>query len=300
VTSLNSTMTDSHKSCSRPTFSGLLCDSFVEGTELEHISTTLSLKVLRVLLGTVVGEIDARGSAACGMSRFTSAYIDKLRALLPVIDESAQIAEVASSVQKPEQLPDMLQTCVNAVRNLAVGGRPMLIPGGWLGLLSDGAVMHIVYRTGADAYSFVTCNTGDGLQYHASTPCDSDATPPKIKYATSMRLDDVPSARMLDAGFWLMLFTQVRARRVRVVVARADCVCTRVQWIKQPPSEYHRVELIYDVLLPWLVAPRLVAEVCSRASMLMLTHCCRRQPLLHALTLDSLGVRYHIVDGVSL
>ncbi|KAE8905162.1 hypothetical protein PF005_g9007 [Phytophthora fragariae] len=29
-------------------------------------------------------------------------------------------------------------------------------------------------------------------------------------------------------------------------------------WVRKPPSEYHRVETIYDVLLPWLAGDKLL------------------------------------------
>ena len=118
------------------------------------------------------------------------------------------------------------------IDGLTVGGKPLLLPGGWAGLVSRASVMHIVERTGSDEYAFVTCNTGSGLQYHQSTPCDSSETPPKLKYRASMRIERVPGVRMRDAGFWTMLFSQ---------------------WLNEE-SEYHRVEVLYDALLPWLCA----------------------------------------------
>ena len=37
------------------------------------------------------------------------------------------------------------------------------------------------------------------------------------------------------------------------------------QWLKQPPSEYHRAEVLYDVLLPWLAGTTLPQAVASAA-----------------------------------
>ena len=71
-----------------------------------------------------------------------------------------------------------------------------------------------------------------GLNYHPSCGCDDDETLPKLKYQTVFSIDDVPGHRMKDPAFWAMLFGLWMRRK--------------------PPSEHHRVEVIYDVLLPWL------------------------------------------------
>lgn len=107
----------------------------------------------------------------------------------------------------------------------------MLAPGGWSGLTSRGNVMLIVHRTGQDMYSLVVCNPGHGLEYHPSTGSASDSDPPKIKHKTCLRMDSIPGSKIKDAGFWSLAFAL---------------------WVKNPPSEYHRVEVLYDVLLPWL------------------------------------------------
>lgn len=70
------------------------------------------------------------------------------------------------------------------------------------------------------------------MEYHPSIGCENDLTPPKIKYKTCLRFNGIPHNRIIDVGFWSMSFSL---------------------WLKQPPSEFHRVEIIYDVLLPWLV-----------------------------------------------
>jgi len=92
-------------------------------------------------------------------------------------------------------------------------------------------IIHIIERVDTD-YSFITCNSGTGLEYHPSTAADCDKAPPKNKYKTCIRINDIPSERILDMGFWAIFFSL---------------------WMKkEPASEYHRVEVIYDVLLPWL------------------------------------------------
>jgi hypothetical protein len=63
-----------------------------------------------------------------------------------------------------------------------------------------------------------------GLKYHPSTGSDTYATPPKIKFKTCIRFDGISAVKMTDVAFWSLAFAL---------------------WLKDPPSEYHRVEVIY-------------------------------------------------------
>lgn len=108
----------------------------------------------------------------------------------------------------------------------------MIIPGGWDGLTTRGTVIYLVQRNDQQNYSLVLCNTGLGLEYHPSNACESDQTPPKIKYRTSVKFDQIPKERICSVALWSIAFTL---------------------WTKGQASEYSRVEVIYDVLLPWLV-----------------------------------------------
>jgi hypothetical protein len=121
---------------------------------------------------------------------------------------------------------------------------PMLLVGGWRGLQSEATLVHVIEQQRNTA-SVTTLATGAGLEYHPMTPCDTDATPPKVKYATSLRVDDVRLERVHSPAFWTMMLAQ---------------------WLREDGSEYHRVEMIYDVLLPWLVAPRALSAAAAAAA----------------------------------
>lgn len=58
----------------------------------------------------------------------------------------------------------------------------------------------------------------------------SDSSTAKIKYRTCLRIENIPAARMTDLAFWSTLFSL---------------------WMGGAREE-SRVEVIYDVLLPWL------------------------------------------------
>eukprot|EP01098_Paradermamoeba_levis_P013606 TRINITY_DN6237_c0_g1_i2.p1 TRINITY_DN6237_c0_g1~~TRINITY_DN6237_c0_g1_i2.p1 ORF type:complete len:374 (-),score=72.24 TRINITY_DN6237_c0_g1_i2:3-1124(-) len=117
-------------------------------------------------------------------------------------------------------------------------GQQLVIPGGWISLTTSGTVLYIIERE-LDDFSFVVCNSGGGLEYHPSTVevlknnNPNLAPDTKLKYKTCLRIDHVALERISDVGFWALAFTL---------------------WAKNPPSEYHRVEILYDVLLPWIAA----------------------------------------------
>lgn len=78
-------------------------------------------------------------------------------------------------------------------------------------------------------------------------PCDYHPTQPtrdKIKYCASIRLDDIPAFKIMDPIFWTIMFSL---------------------WMKEP-GEYHKGQVIYDVLLPWLVDGLLPSAIARSAS----------------------------------
>ncbi|OQR84514.1 hypothetical protein ACHHYP_13291 [Achlya hypogyna] len=105
-------------------------------------------------------------------------------------------------------------------------GVPYVVPGGWVGKLSRSALLYVVEKTGADEYSFTVCNRGPGSDYHPTEPTNL-----KMKVQSCATISHIPASRMLDLSFWSLAFSL---------------------WLKTPPSEYHRAETLYDVLLPWL------------------------------------------------
>ena len=108
-------------------------------------------------------------------------------------------------------------------------GEMMMVPGGWDGATSSGTLTHIIERTAEETFSFVTCNGGcSGIEFHPSTSTESG----KLQFKTCIRIDAITSSKIKDKAFWSTMFSL---------------------WMKQPAGEYQRGEVIYDVLLPWLI-----------------------------------------------
>lgn len=80
----------------------------------------------------------------------------------------------------------------------------IVLPGGWQ--QPEGIshlCLYIVRNCGGDRFTFTVCNTGDGLQYHPSS--FDQASGLQLKQI-AMTIWDIPSERMLDSSFWVLLF----------------------------------------------------------------------------------------------
>jgi len=120
-------------------------------------------------------------------------------------------------------------------------GEIMFIPGGWLGSTTLAELVFIAEHKQSGAFDLVICNAGMGLNYHPSRIMEEDPT--KVKYQTCWRLEDIPAERFLDTAFWETF---------------------HLQWMK--PSEFHRVEVLYDVLFPWLYGEPTLSGALDKAA----------------------------------
>ena len=76
------------------------------------------------------------------------------------------------------------------------------------------------------SYSFATCNTGDGVNYHPRIDCEYY---PKSKHQCAILFRDVPRHRLIEKSLWYMLFK-----------------------MKVTSDASHGPEMLYEVLLPHL------------------------------------------------
>ncbi|KDO28986.1 hypothetical protein SPRG_20090 [Saprolegnia parasitica CBS 223.65] len=148
---------------------------------------------------------------------------DRVKAVAASLRDAVPWAQTQTKDAK--EFTDVMGKFKDYLRDMQIG-TPYIIPGGWVGKLSRNAVVYIVEKTAADEYSFTVCNRGPGSDYHPTDP-----TQLKMKVQSCATIAHVPASRMLDLSFWSLAFSL---------------------WLKNPPSEYHRMETLYDVLLPWL------------------------------------------------
>jgi hypothetical protein len=210
-----------------PPFALAFADPFIEGTELEQGKVMYSLTVLGYMLGRILGTPEGR-------ARLPLLGDDEFRALQDVKDMMLNAEELCQSAEKVEDangLRLLAGAWQEKIEATAVG-EMILLPGGWKdGLGRDVNLIHVVERTAADSFAFVTCNTGDGLKFHPSTArvrVSEECDTMKLKYRTCIRLEGVPAAKITSPAFLALLLSQ------------------RIQ------HENHRAEIVYDGLLPWL------------------------------------------------
>jgi len=142
------------------------------------------------------------------------------------VEASCELAQQAAQAEDPAGFNALLGAVVSNLSSLPPGGLA-LVPGGWKGTLSVGFLMHIVERSAdGTSYAFTTANLGPGSEYHTAAP-----GPSRTYVAPCLRLEGLPGSRVLDPAFW--------ANSLGL-------------WARSEPSEFCRLEVVYDVLLPWL------------------------------------------------
>lgn len=102
-----------------------------------------------------------------------------------------------------------------------------------------------------------------GSEYHSAAP-----GPSRTRVAPCLRLSGLPAARVLDPAFW------------------ANSLAL---WARAEPSEFCRLEVVYDVLLPWLAdhaAPTLLPTAHHLATTQARAHTAPRPPLAAASAAD--------------
>ncbi|KAJ0406964.1 hypothetical protein P43SY_005197 [Pythium insidiosum] len=164
--------------------------------------------------------------------------------LLPQLRQCREWTEKGLKVQDAKQLQTFLHEWRAFLHAIPLR-TPTLIPGGYVGNESSHSMLYVLEKTGEELYSFTVCNKGPGAEmYHRSTVDDPSTSPDgsgnkceKIRVQPFVQITQIPAARCLDMAFWTLLFSL---------------------WVRKPASEYHRVEVIYDVLLPWLAGDRLL------------------------------------------
>eukprot|EP00043_Microstomoeca_roanoka_P005858 m.58502 g.58502 ORF g.58502 m.58502 type:complete len:4257 (-) comp13155_c0_seq1:39-12809(-) len=201
-------------------FIAQFADKYIAGTSLEAGHIANSIGFIQNVTARLI-KIFERDGVHRSLPTFDSHAFTALKEAVSDLVNCHSLATARPN--EPEEVVKLIQDVTTSISNAPVGSHTF-VPGGWVGLTDGNALMHIVEKTSPTSCAFITCNSSH-CNYHPSRP-DRD----KIKYRTSIRLDDVPLHKMLDPIFWSIMLSL---------------------WLKEP-SEYHKGQIIYDVLLPWL------------------------------------------------
>ena len=190
-----------------------------------------------------MSTVETSATPAVGLPPLSVAQRAALVHVQQAVEASCELAQQAAQAEDPTGFNALLEAVVNHLSNLPPGGLA-LVPGGWKGTLSVGFLMHIVERsTDGATFAFTTANLGPGSEYHTAAP-----GPSRTYVSPCLRLEGLPGSRVLDPAFW--------ANSLGL-------------WARSEPSEFCRLEVVYDVLLPWLAdheAPKLLPTAHHAAS----------------------------------
>ena len=149
-----------------PPFIALFADPFIAGTELESGHVAYSCLALKYAIDVFTGDGDEIRE---GGSLFDEGAYEKLRKVKTYLEDCLKLA--AAQVSKPEEIFKIVQSLQEKIKALSFG-ELMMVPGGWNGTTTTGTVMHLIEKaqnsSSEATYAFVTCNSGEGLEYHPS------------------------------------------------------------------------------------------------------------------------------------
>lgn len=231
-----------------PAFVGLFGDPYLRGTPFEAGGNP------EALMGTLAAFVQLLQppAASSGAEPVTFALTPEQErvvgeTVLPQLAFCGSWAEKGTQVQDAAQLQAFLKEWKDVLAGLQVG-EPVLMPGGFIGNASSHTIIYVLEKHRDGTYSFTVCNKGPGAELyhplHASDAAEKTdagvAANPKLRVQSVLQIASIPAVRFMDMAFWAMLWSL---------------------WVRTPPSEYHRVETLYDVLLPWLAGDRLLPLV---------------------------------------
>ena len=231
-------------------WTGIFADPFLADTEIEGgilhagISTVADsvLSMDQTMIDVILQRDRVGGGGGGGGGGGDESHI-KIRTLGQKLQVAALISKNAGAYATFE---DAVRLALKSICELSVVGDYVILPGGWTRKDGGHAVMHILILTKVAScgaaegrslalaaldgrtFTFVTCNSGDGLNFHPSSPVNNDCEVKKT-YRTGLAVPDVPAWRLQDPSFlFALLKLQVR------------------------PEKSNKPECFYEVLLPYL------------------------------------------------
>ena len=212
--------------------SSALCDAFLEGNRgVAQPDSFLEACI------TVETLLESRAQ----LHRYQSSLLPAVKTFTQICQRFLRLRSVEKKSQA-EALEKLVEETVEALITLTSSskGKFWLIPGGWTSSTSGafGVVHLLALNRDGETYSFITCNPSSSV-FH---PCQPATNSSKIMYKAALRLGGIPKEEVTNTAFWMMLFSQ-----------------------SLTASEFHREEILYDVLLPSLTPSGQLADAAATA-----------------------------------
>lgn len=178
-------------------FIGLFCDPFIEGTSLEGGFITPTMIVMEHALKRTVTHQD------WWLKGLTDTDRAAVQDILGIFKTSVTLGkELDTCMRQASAISGYLRDLRKKIVDLKPGGS-ILLGAGWRSLAGGHAITLIVERDGEDEYRLVVCNTGQGVNYHPSTPASS----PKWKYKSAIGVLNISQQRIADEAWWLHAYS---------------------------------------------------------------------------------------------
>lgn len=203
-----------------PPFLAEFGESFIEGTGLEGGDLPTCVPIFSLVFERML-ELEVTTSLLneCGMKHRVWQALSGVSRLLQ--DAAFLSGKFKMALRGGADLVKFVTKLRTETNKLAVG-ESMLIPGAVCGA----SLIYILERVAADLFRFVVINTDPdaGLMFHQA----SAEAVPAIQYKVCMVFKNIPKAKVVDDGWWLLLMK----------------LCS------DPNASPTK---LYDLLLPWLV-----------------------------------------------
>lgn len=216
-----------------PAFLGVFGDPYLRQTVLEKNGCPLSCHQSINLLCELLTADTIDSAIDLSVNTLQRAFvidilIPKLRLCSQWIHKSLSVTDSISFTQFLREW----QTYLHEIQP----GNSILIPSGYNQKDQPSHLLFFVLQcvqkdTLDDTYDLTICNKGPGADLYHPMRIQADGYCDKLRVKSSITIHNINGHRMLDPTFWALAFSL---------------------WLKRPASEYHRVEVLYDVLLPWL------------------------------------------------
>ena len=140
-----------------------------------------------------------------------------------VILKSIDKLEAAGSIGRKLRAPSFAEFIDKRLTSKRIMFRSIVWPGGWSKPGGGHAIMYIIETT--DTVSWITCNTGEGIQHHPN-----NGILPKRKEKIRIRIDNIPIERLANQAYMYLLFR-----------------------MQKFPHKDHGDGLYYNAVLPFLI-----------------------------------------------
>lgn len=173
-------------------FAGEFGDNFIQDTSLEGGHIPEAIERLQSCIKSSWKQLE-KGVLKGFNSR-------EKKVILKALDKMKSAGNVGRRLRSPS-FTQFIFDRIEQAKKLPVGDL-MVWPGGWSKPGGGHAIMYVIEKTNKNTISWITCNTGEGIQHHPTTMKFF----PKQKRKLAIRIDNIPIERLANQAYLYLLF----------------------------------------------------------------------------------------------